>query len=208
MALVPDLTPQRLSALIKRDSVRCELDVDIARALGVHLAWLNSGALPKLSPSPDTNGGDSPAKSQPIEPGDDYVAVQRVLFKLSAGVTGYQVEPLQGNGPPIFFRRDFFERNHYQPEKLLAVRISGQSMEPGLFDGDLIVLNSADSAPADGEVFAANYEGELVIKRLKRDSGEWWLASDNQDKRRYPDKRCDEHVTLIGRVIYKQSERI
>lgn len=41
--LVPELSPAALSALIKRDSKRCELDVKIAKALGVHLAWLNSG---------------------------------------------------------------------------------------------------------------------------------------------------------------------
>lgn len=43
---VPDLSPQRLSALISRDSKRCELDVQIAKALGVRLEWLNNGELP------------------------------------------------------------------------------------------------------------------------------------------------------------------
>ena len=144
----------------------------------------------------------------PIEPGVQFIPVSRVLFKLSAGVTGYQVEPLEGNGPPIFFRRDWFEQRGYQAAKLFAVKINGASMEPGLFDGDLVVINTADTKPIDGEPFAANYEGELVIKRLKRDGGEWWLASDNDDKRRYPDKRCDENASLIGRVVYKQSERV
>jgi hypothetical protein len=45
---VPDLTAQRLSALIKRDSKRCELDYQIAVALGVTLHWLNSEIPPKL----------------------------------------------------------------------------------------------------------------------------------------------------------------
>ena len=147
-------------------------------------------------------------KKHPVAPGDVFVAINRVLFKLSAGCTGYQVEPIEGNGPPIFFRRDWVERHNYNPAKLLAVRITGSSMEPGLYDSDLVVINTADIKPQDGDVFAANYEGELVIKRLKRDSGEWWLASDNDDKRRFPDKRCDEHAILLGKVIYKQSERI
>lgn len=46
--LIPELTPARLSALIKRDSKRCELDVQIAKALKVRLEWLNDGELPKL----------------------------------------------------------------------------------------------------------------------------------------------------------------
>jgi phage repressor protein C with HTH and peptisase S24 domain len=43
---------------------------------------------------------------------------------------------------------------------------------------------------------------------MKRDAGQWFLSSDNANKTRYPDKLCDEHAQLIGRVIYKQSERI
>jgi SOS-response transcriptional repressor LexA len=78
-------------------------------------------------------------------------------------------------------------------------------MEPGLWDGDLIVINSVDTQPKDGEVFVANYEGEVVIKRMERNAGEWWLTSDNP---RFKPKKCDEHAEIIGRVIYKQSERI
>lgn len=81
-------------------------------------------------------------------------------------------------------------------------------MEPSLWDGDLVVINTADDNPQDGDAFALNYEGELVIKRLRRDAGEWWAASDNADQRRFAPKRCTEDVKIIGRVVYKQSERI
>jgi len=47
-----------------------------------------------------------------------------------------------------------------------------------------------------------------VIKRLVRDSGQWWLASDNPDQRRFPRKSCHETVALLGRVVHKQSEHI
>lgn len=44
---VPELTPQRLSALIVRDSKRCELDYQISKSLGVTIPWLNDGIEPK-----------------------------------------------------------------------------------------------------------------------------------------------------------------
>jgi phage repressor protein C with HTH and peptisase S24 domain/transcriptional regulator with XRE-family HTH domain len=138
----------------------------------------------------------------------DLCQVPRVKFKLSAGVSGFAVEPEDGNGKPIFFRKDWFDLNGYRPEKLFAVRISGASMEPSLWEGDLVVINTADTRPHDGDVFAINYEGELCIKRLRRDAGEWWAASDNADQRRFSPKRCTEDVKIIGRVVYKQSERI
>lgn len=81
-------------------------------------------------------------------------------------------------------------------------------MEPGLYDGDTIVVNLADATPTDGSVFAVNYEGQCVVKRLKRDAGRWWLTSDNADKRFFPDKLCDENVSIIGRVVHRQSEHI
>jgi phage repressor protein C with HTH and peptisase S24 domain len=71
------------------------------------------------------------------------------------------------------------------------------------------VINTADITPADGEVFAVNYEGEAVVKRMVRDAGEWWLSSDNPDQRRYSRKLCaGDACIIIGRIVHKQSERI
>jgi phage repressor protein C with HTH and peptisase S24 domain len=82
-------------------------------------------------------------------------------------------------------------------------------MEPGLYDGDTVVINTADTKPADGEAFAINYEGELLIKRLVRDNGLWWLSSDNSDQRKFPRKQCAGDLCLIiGKIVHKQSERI
>jgi hypothetical protein len=41
-----------------------------------------------------------------------------------------------------------------------------------------------------------------------RDTGQWWLTSDNPDQRRYPRKACDDSVVLLGRIVHKQSEHI
>ncbi len=52
------------------------------------------------------------------------------------------------------------------------------------------------------------YKGEIVIRRMVRDAGQWWLALDNPDKRGYPSKVCSEDVFCIGHIMHKQSERI
>ena len=138
----------------------------------------------------------------------EYPAIRRVRFALSAGVHGYAVEYEEEPTAPIVFKRQWYERNGYRPEKLFAVRVMNGSMEPGLYDGDVVVVNTEATTPKDGCVFAVNYEGEMVIKRLVRDAGAWWLSSDNPDQRRYPRKVCDEHCILIGQIVHKQSERI
>jgi phage repressor protein C with HTH and peptisase S24 domain len=172
--------------------------VRAARAMNVSSHWLTTGRGP-IDHVEDLDSSEIP---------DDYEAVRRVEFKLSAGVSGFEVEYLNGDSPPIFFRKDWLKQRSLRADCLFAVVVSGASMEPGLYDADIVVVNTADIREQDGEVFAVNFEGELVIKRLIRDEGHWWLASDNVDQRRYPRKRCDDRVALVGRIVHKQSERI
>ena len=150
-----------------------------------------------------------PVQAEAISPGADFLPVRRVKLKPTAGITGYAVEDNGDVGKPIFFRADYLQTRGWNAEKLIAMRVSGSSMEPGLFDGDLIVIHTAMTTPHEGRAYVVNYEGEVLIKRLRRDQGAWWLSSDNADKRRYPDKRLDdEHAKIIGQVVYKQSEVI
>lgn len=191
------VTPQVLKNWESR-GVSKEGRLAIYQARGIDPQWLQSGEGP-MHPGPVPIS---------MENNPDYPAIRRVHFKLSAGASGFGVDYEGEDAAPIVFRREWYERNGYQPGKLLAVRVGNGSMEPGLYDGDTVVVNTADTTPADGVVFAINYEGEMVIKRLVRDGGQWWLASDNPDQRRYPRKVCDEHAFLLGRIVHKQSEKI
>ena len=135
--------------------------------------------------------------------------IRRVKLRLSAGIVGFAVEPDEEAGAAFSVEADWLARNRFDPEHLIALEVTGESMEPRLYRGDVVVVNTADKAPADGQVFAVNYEGEAVIKRLTRDAGQWWLTSDNPDQRRFPRKLCDGITCLIvGRVVLKKSENI
>lgn len=150
------------------------------------------------------------ALKQPIDLDNnpDYPMIRRVQFKLSAGASGFGIEYQDGDGAPIVFQRSWFVSRGFTPSKLFATKVANGSMETGLFNGDTVVVNTESTDPKDGVVFAANFEGELVIKRLVRDAGQWWLSSDNPDQRRYPRKLCDENVYIVGEIVHKQSERI
>lgn len=140
---------------------------------------------------------------------DVYIEIRRVKLRLSAGILGFAVEYLDdSDAAPLWFRRAWLARRGWNPAKLLALNVGGLSMYPGLKHGDTVLVNTASTTPKDGKVFAVNYEGEAVIKRLVRDAGQWWLSSDNPDQATYPRKLCDEHCILIGEVVHKQSEEI
>ncbi len=80
---IPELSPQTLSILIKRDSIRTQYDVQIADALGVTLQWLNEGIEPKHprtspgSPLADAAVGHSPLTSTERELIDGYRVADR-----------------------------------------------------------------------------------------------------------------------------------
>lgn len=185
-------------------------NVAAAAVLGVSAEWLATGDGEKRPQARSIEGGHT-SKPITILDNPEYPAIPLVTVSLSAGVSGFQIhqiDDIHDGSKPIVFRRDWYTSRKFSPDKLLALRVNGASMETSLWDGDLVVINTADTEPEDGAAFAANYEGELVIKRLVRDGGQWWLSSDNQDQRRYPRKLCDERVFILGRVVHKQSERI
>ena len=78
-------------------------------------------------------------------------------------------------------------------------------MVPRLNPGDLIVVNTAQTQPKQGTAFLVSFEGEVVVKRMVRDDGQWWLTSDNQDQRRYPRVRCNGETEIIGEVVSLQT---
>lgn len=144
------------------------------------------------------------------EDGDpEFIQIPMVKLRLSAGVTGFQTEPDRREGGTLGMRRSWVERTGLAPEKLIAIQVQGESMEPSLYEDDVVVINTADRKPVDGAVFAVNYEGEAVVKRFARDAGDWWLTSDNPDQRKHHRKVCrGEACLIIGRVVRKESDRI
>lgn len=135
--------------------------------------------------------------------------IPKVKLRLSAGISGFQVEPERFDGSTTTVPTDWIVRNGYNREQLIAIRVKGESMEPTLYEDDLVVVNLADTRPADGHVYAINYEGEPAVKRLTRDAGQWWLTSDHLDQRKYYRRICNGNdCIIVGRVVRKESERL
>lgn len=171
------------------------------------LDWVTEGKLPKYRLGAPLPGALPVVVMEESDP--DVLLMPMVELKLSAGVTGFQTEPDRRDGGTIAVRRSWVERSGYDFSKLLAIQVKGDSMEPSLYEDDVVVINTADTRPVDGVVFALNYEGEAVVKRLSRDAGDWWLTSDSPDQRKHHRKICrGDACIIIGRVVRKESDRI
>lgn len=175
-----------------------------AEFVGRSLEWLEFGDQVLDAPAPKPQ-----PKEIDLENNPDYPAIRRVKLKAQAGVSGFSVEYSQeDDGPPIVFRADWYKLKGFRPEKMLALRVKGESMIPSLYEGDLIVINTVSTEPKQGIPFLVSYEGEICVKRLVRDDGLWWLTSDNPDQRRYPRTKCNGGTEIIGEVVYRQTERV
>lgn len=183
-----------------------------SKALGVSQDWLATGK-GQMEASSDQRAMDGVPGAIPIRALDDddpeFTQIPMVKLRLSAGMTGFQTDPDVKQGATLSLRRQWVERAGYHPAKLIAIPVKGESMEPTLYEGDIIIINTADTKPVDGYVYAVNYEGEAVVKRLARDAGQWWLTSDSSDQRKYHRKLCQgEACIIIGRIVRKESDRI
>lgn len=136
-----------------------------------------------------------------------FVKIPKVKLRLSAGIQGFQTEPETYDGSTLSVHQSWIDRNGFYRENLMAIRVKGESMEPTLYEDDLVIINLADKKLVDGQVFAINYEGEAVIKRTVREAGQWYLTSDNPSPR-FGRRTCQgAECIVIGKVVKREGER-
>jgi len=83
------------------------------------------------------------------------------------------------------------------------VRVRGDSMEPGLIDGDLIVVDRARRTPdAQPRVYVLRIDDAVMVKRVARHRGGLTIGSDNPAAPPVPDGA----VEVIGRVVWLMRE--
>lgn len=198
----------------KSKFLRGENLLQAARALNVSENWLATGTGPMriAEPPADPVAGLRPGSFMRVDvvDADDpkLTIIPKVRLRLTAGLSGFEVEPEPYDGSSTTVPTIWMERHGYSRDKLIAITVRGESMEPTFYEGDLVVINTADTQPVAGSVYAVNYEGEPAIKRLARDAGRWWLVSDNADQRRFYRQSFESDMTqIIGRVVRKETER-
>lgn len=181
----------------------------IAKALNVDAHWLAEGEGAPQKSENNAHPAISGAKRVVLtdDNPNDFYQIQKVTLRLQAGVTGFQAVPDKHDGGTMGLPRSWVERKGYSPENLIAIQVRGESMEPTFYEDDTVIINTADTKPVDNSVFAINYDGEAVIKRMSRDAGQWWLMSDNFDQRKFYRRLCQSaECIIIGRVVRREGD--
>ncbi|CRM05107.1 putative HTH-type transcriptional regulator [Pseudomonas sp. 28 E 9] len=107
------------------------------------------------------------------------------------------------------FKSAWLRANNLNQKHLDVIYASGNSMEPTINDGDVLLVDESRVEPKDGQIFAMQSESKgTIVKRLvKSDFDGWIIRSDNQDKTRYGDETLRDgeinEVRIIGRVVWR-----
>ncbi len=133
---------------------------------------------------------------------DGLIMVPKVAARLSAGGGSFEASAeIKGH---YAFREEWL-RAKGNPEDMVLMEVSGDSMEPELRDGDTVLINQGQVDVLDGKVYAVGVEDTVVVKQVERLPGVLVLRSTNPaHKPREIDMRGDlaAMVRIIGRVIW------
>lgn len=87
-----------------------------------------------------------------------------------------------------------------RPGQAALITVRGDSMEPGLLDGDQLIVDLADRTPgASPRVFVMRIEGAVMVKRVSRGAERLVAVSDNAAAPPVP----DGEIEVVGRVVWR-----
>lgn len=179
--------------------------VALAEAVGVNVSWLAQGEgaepdLPSLA-----NRAHSP--QSPEQAGNLNTAQFLVLPKRREAAAAGSGHP-PANIPTEFigFRRDWLRTTFgRQPGDLVLETAVGESMEPGIHNGDLLLLDTTDQSFRNFGIYVIEVRGERLVKRVQRKfDGSLILISDNgvYQPESIPAELATE-VQVVGRVVWR-----
>ena len=109
------------------------------------------------------------------------------------------------------FHSSFLLRKQGTPETMRLFRIAGDSMEPTLFSGDMIMVNTGEAARhvQTGMVYLLRLGDELMVKRLENRPGNMLLIrSDNPSYQAIPVSKAEMEgeIEIFGRMVWSCRE--
>jgi len=165
----------------------------LAEALQVSPLWLQFGVTTAAEPYNAYIIGDSKYAFIPT-------------FREGAGMdTVVQNEHAEIAGSHAY-RRDWLAQKKLDPAACMVVETSGDAMQPTIFHGDILLVNTLEQRITSGQVYAFNTPDGVQVKRLfKGLDGRIRVVSDNSDKISHPDDHLAPGMEseIIGRVVHR-----
>lgn len=99
------------------------------------------------------------------------------------------------------FDRDFVSTLGGNADTLRIVTVRGDSMEPELRNGERVAVNTSDVDYRSGGIFAIEWDGGVLVKRLQSGSKPGELIIKSENKNYDPATVSSSEIRVIGRVV-------
>jgi SOS-response transcriptional repressor LexA len=186
--------PRLLGTWKKRGTVPYDKIIKLCLRNNINLQWIFSDGcfLPTVC-----------NESGLVSEADGYVRVPRYEVKASAG--GGAIIHSEQIVDHLFFKTEWVKNVLGIPRDFLAlISVQGDSMEPTLSNGDLILVDIRTSKVEDGAIYVVQYDDALLVKRLqKKYDGSVVIRSDNPLYE--PEILHGEdaiNLKIVGRVVW------
>jgi phage repressor protein C with HTH and peptisase S24 domain len=203
-----DVPYQTLMAWKKRNSIG-DRTVFIDKCIGISLDWVRTGEGDMFAPAPEEWQTQFIQKKgrriDEVNEVDEYIRLPRYEVQASAGggavITSEQIVDY------LSFRTDWLKSaKGISPKNLLLISVSGDSMEPTLANGDLIVVDTTEGRFKSDAIYVLQQGDRLWVKRLHyKLDGTVLVKSDNASKYEPELFKGDqlESLRIIGRVVWR-----
>jgi len=144
-------------------------------------------------------------RREPYAPEDAslYVYVPRYDVRAAAG-PGMDIQSEYIVDYLAFKKEWIHSRLHVSPQNLVLINVSGDSMEPALYDDDLILVDTGVTDYKNDALYVLNLGGELQVKRIQYvPGGDLVIKSDNPYYGSFTAKGDQkEFLIIVGQVVW------
>lgn len=161
--------------------------VQIAKVTGTSITWLATGDGPRDS----TTDARQPISRQQVQGGSSVLQLadrEKMEDEAFVLLPRYEVEASAGPGivaaesePRDFIALEvgYLRTAGIDPRHALLLQVKGRSMMPTLVDGEWIIVDASKTRVINGDVYAIVLQGEVRVKRLRKEGSAHLLVSDN-----------------------------
>lgn len=134
-----------------------------------------------------------------------FVHIPLFDVKASAG-NGYVIHEEEETDALIFKKEWIYNELHSSPANLYLIYVEGESMEPALRPGDVILVDHTDNVAKRDGIYVIRMGESLLVKRLQRlPSQRLKVTSDNPAYEPFEislDFDLHNELSIIGRVVW------
>ena len=208
LAALLGVSPQAVSQARRKRKIPEGWVVKVSQQCGLSMDWLMFGKGDESTPV-DSHAPVASSISQASTPAGaavpdlDLLCIPLVAASLSAGVGSLQTE---ADVLDYFaFRSDWLCRKG-NPDKMVLMKVYGDSMEPEICHGDMALIDQSKQQIYPHTIYAVGVNEEIYIKQIETLPGHRMLLR-SLNERYEPievDLRGDmaESVRIIGKVIW------